>query len=359
VAEITTALVLGALKSGKAEKLRGEIEYIRFRDGQAGIERGTVIAGKKAIRGYPHIKRIFTLENGLRRNMKDAELYAEEKIDGFNVRVASAGGRIFAFSRGGFLDAFVTEKARETAGIAAFLRDNPDAVLCCEMIGNTPYTAPAKDFDVMIFVFDIDMGDGTYLPCGERYAMLKKYGMRQAPLLGKFRSDDYAGLRRTILALNKGRKEGMVLKGAEGMSTVKYVTPWSDIDDISKASGMLFDMPAGFYHQRVLRSAFFISDFGLGRDEYAKKLGNAFYEGLEAALKQVQEGGEVGEEFEIAIRNPAIWEDIHRHMSHDVKLEELWKREEKDGRTRIRFRKVYRKTTKTLASYAHGKGITD
>lgn len=357
--DITASLVAEALKAGRAERLSGEIEYIRFRDSHAGVERGTVIVGKKAIRGYPHIKRIFTLENGLKRNMKDAELYAEEKIDGFNVRVASVGGRIFAFSRGGFLDAFVTEKARDEKGVAAFFRDNPECVLCCEMLGNTPYTAPAKDFDVMLFVFDIGRGPGAYLSCQERYALVKKYGLRSVPLLGRFRSDDYAGLRRTILALNKGRKEGMVLKGAEGKSTVKYVTPWSDIEDIANASGMLFDMPMGFFYQRVLRSAFFIRDFGLGRDEYARKLGMAFYEGLEAALKRVQEGGDVNDEFEISVHNQGIWDDIHRHMSHEVKLEELWRRKDKDGRTRVRFRKIYKKTTKALASYARGKGITD
>lgn len=357
--DITAPLVTEALKAGRAEKLSGEIDYIRFRDAHAGVARGTVIAGKKAVHGYPHIKRIFTLENGLKRNMRDVELYAEEKIDGFNVRVASIDGRIFAFSRGGFLDAFVTEKARDEKGIAAFLRDNPDCVLCCEMLGNTPYTAPANGFDVKIFVFDMDRGDGTYLPCVKRYALVRKYGMLSVPLLGKFSSDDYVSLRKAILALNKWKKEGMVLKGAEGKSMVKYVTPWSDIDDITNASGMLFDMPIGFFYQRVLRSAFFIRDFGLDRDGYALKLGKAFYGGLEAALEKAAQGGDVDEEFEISIRDPKIWDDIHRHMSHDVKLEELWKREEKDGRTRIRFRKIYKKTTKTLTSYSRGKGVTD
>jgi putative ATP-dependent DNA ligase len=357
--EITAALIAEALKAGRAEKLGGEIEYVRFRDAHAGIAHGTVIAGKRAIRGYPHIKRIFTLENGLRRNMQDAELYAEEKIDGFNVRIASVDGNVFAFSRGGFLDAFVTEKARGERGIAAFLRDNPDAVLCCEMIGNTPYTAPTDGYDVKMFIFDIDRGDGTHVPCGQRYALVKRYDLLSVPLLGKFRSDDYPGLRKLALALNKGKKEGMVLKGTGGKSTVKYVTPWSDIDDIAKSSGMLFDMPIGFFYQRVLRSAFFINDFGLDRDAYALKLGKAFYEGLEAALDKAARGADVDEEFEIAIRDPKIWDDIHRHMSHEVKLGELWRRKDKDGRIRIRFRKTYKKTTKTLASYSHGKGITD
>jgi putative ATP-dependent DNA ligase len=356
--DTTAALISDALEAGRAEKLGGEMEYIRFRDAHAGVARGTVVAGKKTIRGYPHIKRIFTLENGLRRNMLDDELYAEEKIDGFNVRVAYVDGRVFAFSRGGFLDAFVTEKARES-GFERFLREHPDAVLCCEMIGNTPYTAPAKGYDVKMYVFDIELGDGTYMSCGQRYELVKKYGLLSVPLLGRYRRDDYAGLRKLALALNRGRKEGMVLKGVHGRSTVKYVTPWSDIEDIANASGMLFDMPIGFFYQRVLRSAFFMKDFGLDRDRYARKLGRAFYDGLEAALEKAGRGEGVDEEFEIVIRNPEIWNDLHRHMSQDVKLEELWRKRDPSGRTRIRFRKIYRKTTKTLSAYARGKGITD
>lgn len=357
MAEPPDALVAEALKRGKADRQEEPVPYLRFRESFRNVMRGTVVAGGRAIRGYPHIKRIFTLQNGLKRNMPAGTLYAEEKIDGFNVRVALVGGRITAFSRGGFLDSFVTEKAREM-GLDGFFRDHPGAVICGEMLGNTPYTRPAGGYDVRMFVFDIDRGDGTYLPPEERYALLKKYGMRGVPVLGKFKSGDYRGLSRLILALNKGKHEGMVLKSADRKAAVKYVTPWSDIDDISASSGILFDMPIGFYHQRVLRSAMFIADFGLRKEEYAEKLGAAFYSGLFRAIESAKKGREIGEEFEIAVKDPAIWDEIHRHMSRDVKVELVWKRADR-GKTRIRFRKVYKKTTKTLASYVNGKGIED
>lgn len=358
MAGIPDSVISEALRRGKADRPPGPIDYLRFRESFRGVMRGTAIAGGKTIRGYPHIRRIFTLENGLKKNMPPGILYAEEKIDGFNVRVALAGGRIFAFSRGGFLDSFVTEKARGM-GLERFFRDYPDAVLCCEMLGNTPYTKPTDEYDVRMFVFDIDRGDGTYLPPAERYGLLNEYGMRGVPVLGRFKSDDCRGLGRTILALNKGRHEGMVLKNAEGKGAVKYVTPWSDIDDIAANSRLLFDMPIGFYYQRVLRSAFFVRDFGLDRGKYAKKLGEAFYAGLEGALDRAAQGADVDEEFEILVKDASIWDEVHMHMSHEVKLDELWRRKEKDGRTRIRFRKIYRKTTKMLGAYAAGKGIED
>ncbi len=350
-------IIREGLKAGKIQRLKGELDYLRFKDSFMGVERGTVISGNHIIWGFPHIKRIFTLENGLKRNIKGDTVYAEEKIDGFNIRIGRINGKIFAFSRGGFLDAFVTEKTREMK-VTEFFGDHEDHVLCAEMLGNTPYTRPTKDFDVKIFVFDIDVGDGSYMAPQKRYDILRKYGIESVPQLGKFKSDDYAGLGRLMQALNRGRKEGMVLKSSDRTSVVKYVTPFADIDDIEKTSGNFFDMPAGFYYQRILRSAFSINDFGFEKDDYSRKLGKAFYEGLGKSLEKARKGEEIDEEFEILIKDKKIWDDIRAHMSRSIKLEKLWEREEK-GKTRIRFRKVYKKTTKKLISYAQGKGIID
>ena len=357
MAAVSSETIVDGLKKGKIEKLSEEIQYLRFRDGFRGIERGTVIAGRRVIWGFPHIKRIFTLEMGLKKNMKSKFVTVEEKIDGFNVRIAAIEDKVYAFSRGGFLDAFVTEKAREMR-LEKNFRENPDYVLCGEMIGNTPYTTPTKDFDVKLFVFDIDYGDGSYLPCEQKYSLIKKYGIDGVPILGKVRVDDYKALHSIAIAINKGRKEGMVLKSMDRKNTVKYVTPWADVDDIANASEKFFDMPIGFYYQRVLRSAFFIKDFALDKEEYSRRLGDAFYNGLSNALKKVDQGREIDEEFEIAIKDLRIWDDIKKHMSREVKLEELWRKNE-NGKTRIRFRKIYKKTTKTLTAYVGGKGITD
>lgn len=350
-------IIAEALKKGKAESKKEALDYIRFRDRFRKIGRGTVLTAGRVLWGYPHIKRIFDLKDGLKKNIDVPALYAEEKIDGFNIRIASIKKEVFAFSRGGFLDSFVTEKARD-AGMADYFRENPGHVLCAEMVGNTPYTAPTDRFDVKMFVFDIDSGDGTYIPPRERYGLLKDHGIKGAPRLGRFKGDDYKGLARLALRLNKGRKEGMVLKSEDRKRIVKYVTPWSDIDDIAGTANVFFDMPIGFYYQRILRSAFFISEFGLDRDKYAKKLGKAFYDGLARAISRAEKGMEMDEEFEISVRDKSVWDDIRRHMSKEVMIEELWRREE-GRRTRIRFRKVYKKTSRKLIGYAAGKGVTD
>jgi len=352
-----TKVVSEALKRGKAESVSGEIGYTRFREKFRGIERGTVIAGGRVIWGFPHIRRIFTLGKGIPRNMPEGTIFAEEKIDGFNVRVASLGGRICAFSRGGFLDMFATEKARGM-GLEGFFRANPGFVLCGEMVGNTPHTEPTGEYDVRLFIFDIDEGDGAYLPCEERYALIKRFGLQGVPLLGRFSGADIEGLRKLALAINKGRKEGMVLKSADRKAAVKYVTAWSDIEDIERTSGIMYDMPIGFYYQRILRSAFFINDFGLDRDGYSKKIGRAFYDGLVGALRKAADGREIDEEFEISFRDAKVWDDIRRHMGKEVRIEEIWRRRE-DGGTRLGFRKTYRKTSRTLIALAGWKCVTD
>jgi putative ATP-dependent DNA ligase len=352
-------IIAEGLKRGKVDRQKGEIEYLRFREGFRGIERGTVIAdgAGRVVWGYPHIPRIFSLEKGIGRNITAKSICAEEKIDGFNVRIASIKGKVCAFSRGGFLDMFATEKAREL-GFERFFKANPEQVLCGEMIGNTPHTAPTDGYDVKLFIFDIDEGDGKYLPCDEKHALLKKFGIEGVPVLGRFRSDDFSGLKKLAIAINKGRKEGMVLKSGDRKEIVKFVTPWSDIEDIERTSGIMYDMPIGFYYQRVLRSAFFINDFALDHDEYAKKLGNAFYGALIRAIKDAHEGRGVADEFEISFKDPAVWDDIRKHMGKEVKVEEIWRKRE-GGRTRLRFRKFYKKTSRMLISLASGKGVTD
>lgn len=353
--DISRAQVLSALKKGKAEKKKEEIEYIRFREEAGKIPRGTVVLKNRVVPGFQRIKRIFSLEKGIERNMRTDEAHIEEKIDGYNVRVAKTDGMLYAFSRGGFIDAFSTEKARGM-GLEKFFERFPAYVLCGEMLGNTPFTKPAKKYDVRFLVFDICREDGAYIRGDEKYAILKKYGIESVPVLGRFSIKDKKKLKDIALAANRNGLEGLVIKSTDRENVVKYVTPDSDISDIRDS--ILFDMPAGFFIQRVFRSGLFIHDFSLDKEKYFKKLGQAFYESVWNDLGNVKGGRGAEQAFEILIKDPGIWENIRRHMSKEVKLEIIFRREEKAG-TRIGFRKIYKKTTKKIHDALMGKGVTD
>ncbi len=346
-----------AKKKGRLVEQHEELDYWRFKEDFHDVLRGTVLIGNRTILGFPKIKRIFTLEKGLAKNMPSEEIFIEEKIDGFNLRVVSEGGKIFAFSRGGFLDAFSTEKVRDMR-FESFFKKYPKYVLCGEMIGNTPYTFPAKGYDVKLLVFDILDEESKLLPVEEKYALLKKFDIFSVPFLGKFKTSDTKKLKQIALSINKDKKEGMVIKSIDRKYAVKYVVPTSDIEDIAHASHALFDMPAGFFHQRVLRSAIFIRDLDLDKDKYALELGKAFYGKLISQLDGAESGEGVFDEYEISIKDATIWDKILKHMGKEVKIEIIFKREENDS-IRIRFKKKYKDTGKRLHEFLNGKGVTD
>lgn len=352
------AEVRKALEKGAAERRTfGTVDYIRFKNSYKEVERGSVITKGGFFPGFPHIKRIFTLEKGLERNIRSDFIFAEEKIDGYNLRAALIGGEICALSRGGIIDAFSTEKLREILPKKIFEKN---IMLCGEMIGNTPYTSPARDFDVKYFVFDIyDLGKGEYLAPAERYALLKKYGIEPAPSIGKFhRKNDAKKLHELALNFNRAGKEGIVFKSEDRKQVVKYVNPNADIEDIGNTLKALFDMPIGHFNQRLLRSAIFVREYGLGAEEYGKKLGKAVYEKFAEGLKMLEKDGSIYDEFEILVKDRKVWDELKSHMSREVRLEEVFEREE-GGKTRIRFRKIYTKSTKKLRAFLNGKGITD
>lgn len=346
-----------SLKIGKVQKLKEEIEYYRFRKRTKGVERGTVITNKKIIWGFPKIKRIFTLEKGLERNIEGETIYLEEKIDGFNVRVVKINGKIYAFSRGGFLDAFATEKAREMK-LEKFFSKNPKKVLCGEMIGNTPYTEPSSKYDVRFLVFEVDNGDGSYLSVQERYKVLDEYKIESVPRLGKFKKNNLKKIMSVANSLNRDGKEGMVIKSANRKDVAKFVNPRADIDDIGKCSHRFFDMPSGFFDQRILRSGIYMKDFALDRSKYGKRLGEAFYIGLMKGLKQIEKEGDVSDYFEISIKDGSIWKKIVGHAGKEIKFEVVY-RKKINGKTKIGFKKIYKKTSRLLRAYLNGKAVED
>ncbi|MFH1222250.1 MAG: RNA ligase [Candidatus Micrarchaeota archaeon] len=355
--EIKTSDVKSAIKDGKAEKMKEELQYIRFSKSYRKIERGTVITPSTIIWGYPHIARVYTLENGIKRNIKNDIFYLEEKIDGYNLRVALVAGKLFAFTRGGYADPFATEKVREMQQLKKFFSDHPSLVLCGEMIGNTPFTPPTDKFDVKLLVFDIDTGM-KYVPPVKKYHLLAKYKIDAVPFLGRFDKTQLQLVAKIAAYLHKGKKEGMVIKSADRASVIKYVTPFADIEDIGRGAYTFFDLPDGFFLQRILRSSYFIDDFALGRKEYGEKLGSAFYAGLTKAIDDVRAGKDIEEEFEVLVSNRKIFESILSHMGREVGIKLISSSEEK-GKLRIRFSKVFRNTTSALRELHRGKAIID
>lgn len=348
----TRKKILAAMRKGKIEERDG---VYRFSEKIGNIPRGTVVINKRVVYGYPKIKRIFSLIEGAKKNLETGEIWVEEKIDGFNLRVVNEGGRIYCISRGGFLDFFATEKVSADEGVAGFFRKHPQHVLYMEMIGNTPYTAPTRKFDVKYYVFDIGNGKGRFVGPEERRKLCKEFGLECVPLLGKFTKRNIGKLKRIAVSVDKTGKEGIVMKQHLPRRLVKYVVPSSDIRDLEENSHMLFDMPVGFMKQRVFRSALSVLELGFSKKNYDKRLGEAMHKHLYSALKG---GGEVGEGFEVLVQKREIWEKVLEHMSAEVKVEVDSEKREKGG-IRIKFRKVHKRGSRRLRRAVEGYAQAD
>ncbi|MBD3398440.1 RNA ligase [Candidatus Micrarchaeota archaeon] len=344
--------ILASMRKGKIEERDG---VCRFSEKIGSIPRGTVVINKRVIYGYPKIRRIFSLMEGAKKNLNEGEIWAEEKIDGFNLRVVHESGRIYCISRGGFLDFFATEKISDDENVAKFFRERPGDVLYMEMVGNTPYTAPTRKYDVKYFVFDIGNGKGRFMGPEQRRKICREFGLECVPLLGKFSKKEIKKLRRIAISVDKRGKEGIVMKQHLPRKVAKYVVPSSDIQDLEENSHMVFDMPAGFMKQRVMRSALSVLELKLSKKKYDKKLGEALHKNLYSALKA---GGEVSEKFEVLVKKKATWDKVLEHMSGEVMVKVDSEKKDRGG-LRIKFRKIYKKGSRKLRRAVEGYAQAD
>ena len=84
------------------------------------LNKGTVVTDSEVIFDFPRIARILQLENGIKLTFTNP-FYVEEKVDGYNVRIARVQGRVFAFTRGSYVCPFSTDRLIDFFNIDKFL----------------------------------------------------------------------------------------------------------------------------------------------------------------------------------------------------------------------------------------------
>lgn len=273
------------------------------------LPRGSVrLPDGSVIPGYPSIGRIQTLRVGLAAQFSGA-FHAEEKMDGYNVRVVRHEGEILAFSRGGFACPFATDRAPEFLGHGLFEED-PGAVVCAEFAGpENPYIEghpPEVTEDVALFAFDL-MGRGHrgFRDTEAKRACLERHGIRAAAHFGRFRADQLKELCDLVLELDARGAEGVVFKAdaAEGGRRAKYVTARSNVQDIECTSSALLDLPPEYFTNRFLRMALFMEEHGRrGDPDLERRLGRAVLEGIQQASASIGENGVVDQPFRCRFR---------------------------------------------------------
>ena len=355
-------------KGGLEEDEFEGVRYVRFRDSAKGFRRGTVVfEDGTVVSGFPHIKRIVQLENGVKRIFKNKPFYVEEKVDGYNVRVVKVNDKILALTRGGFVCPFTTERIFDFIS-EDFFRDYPNLILVGEMAGpESPYLVegpPYVEEDIAFFLFDVqEKGTGKSLPVEERYRLAEEYGIPQVERFGLFDRTRTDELMELIEKLSEEGREGVVMKTPDMRKVAKYVTPYANINDIKIGSKIFFDLPGGYFMGRISRVAFYIAEKKLKGEEfegYAKALGEALLRPLVESILEVSQGHDVEETFTVRVKNIST---AHRMVSHferlglKIHIEDI--EDLKNGYWRITFKRLYPDATREIRELWNGLAFVD
>jgi len=284
-----------------SEKHDGQ-EYLRLRHRTKHLEKGTVYfpEANETVRGFPKIRRVLCLKTGLEKHF--TEFSAEEKMDGYNVRIAKIGTEIIALTRGGLVCPYSTFHAN-TKEVRDFLKENPTKVICAEFAGplnpHVPHEYEGVD-SIDFFAFDIrEKNTNKPMPVKERIALLDKFGLKKARFYGIYTPKDYEKVKAILLELDKKGKEGLVLKDTNMSLQVKYTTANSTRGDLSYAFKYPFEFAVEFMFRRIIREGFAANEFKDTPEqlkERARKLGESILLPMAETIAQVSKGNKVFEE---------------------------------------------------------------
>lgn len=339
-------------------------EFVRLCQDYKKLPRGTIFYDGGILPGYPHIMRILHLDRGIIRYMKMSGFFVEEKMDGYNVRVASIKGRLLAFTRGGFICPFTTDRISDLIEPSFFDR-YPDYMLCGEVVGpGSPYNTEAIPYvkeDIVFYVFDVARINGGFLLPEERIEILSNFEMEQVMRWGPFDISNIKEIKEIVLDLDRREREGIVIKPLNNRGkALKYVTLSSCLRDLKATTHLISEIPAGFYIQRIMRALFFCHEFEIPlTEDYILEAARALYHRPYIAMKEVASGGEIKESFDVKVRRRETATELLRHLSRSGIYTQLVSIEKTGDYYRLKFNRIYRKGTKEIRQLLRGKGFFD
>jgi putative ATP-dependent DNA ligase len=312
-------------------------QYLRMTDDFRGYAKGTVMFAGRLIPGYPHIGRIYRLEQGLRQQFP-GPFWVEEKIDGYNVRAFRHENEILALTRGGFVCPFSTDRISDLVDTEILLRE-PDLILCAEVAGpDNPYAIGSPPFverDVRAYVFDMmRVGTAGFVIQADKTELTERYGLPVPRQYGRFTRDRWRELSAIMKQLDQEGREGVVFKqDVPNGHRTKYVTRNSGIYDIAVRASDMVELPGDFFTGRILRMALFMDEAGLERDaELHRRLGEALLDGLFESLDGFKRQGGVFHTFRCRFRRRANAEAFMHHLRGILGHTHLWQRRlEREG----------------------------
>jgi putative ATP-dependent DNA ligase len=335
------------------------LEYRYLSDARKGIERGTVLIAGCVVRGFSKIPRTLVIDPGVQERF-DGRLAVEEKLNGYNVRIARIEGRTLAFTRGGLVCPYTTWLA-EGLGIDAFFEDHPGRMLCGEAIGpENPYTVhDYPDVDSIAFrTFDVrERASGEPLPVEDRRKLCDDYGIPQTELFGVYEPDRAAEeLPGIVRELDRAGREGVVLQSVDGSRQLKYTTSAAHRDSLAFAFSLPFDYGRDFVFRRLIREAFQTVEFeesDATREGRARALGEAILLSMADTVETVEGGEPVGERHTVRGDGDVI-EELFEHFRDQGLTLEIEEDRREGGECVVTFLKRTQSTTDKTRAYLDG-----
>jgi len=306
----------------------GKYEYLlRFDKEISHIERGTVLYEKnnsfEIIMGFPKIRRAMMLDPTIKKHFTGLEKVAiEEKMNGYNVRIAVIEREIVAITRSGYICPYTTEKAKGKLNLK-FFEDYPALVLYGEMIGpDNPYIS--KDIygieSVEFYIFDIrEKNTGKPLPIVEKQKIIKKYSFSQAKFFGETPLEAAPEeITRIIRELGEKEHEGVVIKDPQMiLSPLKYTSSQSNCSDLRHAFKFYNETGREYMLSRIVREGFQTVEWKENDIEFGKRcmqLGESILSPLRESINTVKKGQRLYEEARIRVKDLKIAADFEEYL---------------------------------------------
>ncbi len=365
------------------------IPTLLFKKETGNLESGTVIYLSdeiEVIRGFPKIRRTLLLGPALKNHFQDL-IAVEEKMNGYNVRIASINcsgicaegfknpesnskgfdesdgdkkhNKIVALTRGGYICPFTTKKAQELMDLDDFFADNPELVICGEMVGtDNPYVSQYyPEIGKLAFrVFDIRHKlSNEPLSIDAKRELLKQYNLPAVRLFGVFLADDaHEKILELIKEIGLEHREGVVMKHPSmEIPPLKYTSSQAHDREIKYAFNFPFDFGRAFFFSRVIREGFQAYEMEDSPEELqkrAQRLGESIIYPMMEIIKQINAGEPAVEDTTINVNSKKEAEEFVRHL-HDLGVSAMLI-EYNDGNAVIR--RMYNSTTDKIKNYLNG-----
>ncbi|MDO9098155.1 MAG: RNA ligase [Candidatus Methanoperedens sp.] len=366
ILEIPEHRITGALKRKTIQYVRGKVELFRFDKPVSSVEGGTSVFIKPfdIVRGFPKISRTLMLYPTLFRHFSSLNKVAvEEKMNGYNVRIALIGDSIVALTRGGFICPYTTEKANDIINRQFFL-DHPDLVLCGEMVGpDSPYV-PKSFYGIEsldFFAFDIrEKITGKPMPVMKRRALVDEYGIKSVRLFGEFDVDKaHIEITGIIKDFGDTLREGVVIKDPQMiLPSVKYTSSLSNCADLRYAFEFYNDFGRDFFFGRVCREAFQSVEWEEDETQMKKRcqqLGESIILPMVGTIKKKKAGERISENVQIRVKSLDTVKEFEEYLRL-VGVDAVFEEPQKIGNEYlVRIKRINRSTNDKTESILSGQ----